>query len=614
MSNICRVIIMSANISDDVIEDIRSSNDIVDIVSQYLDLKRAGSNYVGLCPFHSEKTPSFTVTPSKQFYHCFGCGESGDVISFIMKMENLSFPEAIKYLGNLVGISIDEKPIDVKKQKEKEKLYKLNREVAIFYYKNLQRNHVAYKYLADRGIDKKTIRNFGLGYALKEWNSLENFLLGKGYKVKDIEKAGLISKSKRGYGYYDKFRDRIMFPIFDTRNRIIGFGGRVIDDSMPKYINSPDTLVFTKGNNLYGLNLANKYSKRERVVLVEGYTDVISLFNNGVRYAVASLGTAFTKNQAKLLRRYGNNVYICYDSDEAGLKAAYKAMNIFREVNINAKVILLPKGQDPDEYINNNGKAKFEELLDNALNYIDYTIFLNRRKYRLDIVEEKILFTKNIAKALKKIKSPIEQDAYIDKVSVETGISKEAIRSEIYGKKTNYQNKYKNKKYRKYSEGINPVNSVLEEAHLKAEKTLIKLMIENKSIYDNVNILIKPKEFMSLECREIASIVYEMYEEEKSIDKRLLLERVESKGEVKLDDVIEILNMDIIIPNDSINKLIEDLIDTINYSKLKIRRKSIMDKIKKIDNKKDKKERDVKILKELSSEILKIDREMKLHS
>lgn len=609
---------MSANINEEIIEKIRYSNDIVYTVSQYVDLKRTGSNYVGLCPFHSEKTPSFTVTPSKQFYHCFGCGESGDVISFVMKMENLSFPEAVKSLGDMAGIAIEEKPMDVKKQKEKERLYKLNREVAIFYYKNLQRNKIAQNYLLKRSIGKNTIRNFGLGYALSDWNSLENYLLSKGYKEKDIENAGLISKRKKGRGYYDKFRDRIMFPIFDTRNRIIGFGGRVTDDSKPKYINSPDTLIFIKGNNLYGLNLANKYSKRKKVVLVEGYTDVISLFNNQVRYAAASLGTAFTKNQAKLLRSYGDNVYICYDSDSAGLKAAYRAVDIFRQVDINAKVILLPKGEDPDEYINKYGKDKFEELFESALNYIDYTIYLNKRKYNLDIVEEKIIFTKNIAKVLKKVKSPIELDAYIDKISLETGISKEAIRSEIYGKNINIQknpqNKYSKSNYRNTKNEINPVKSVLEAAHLNAEKSLVKLIVENKDVYTKVNVLIKPNGFMNVECREIANIAYNLYESGEKIKKSHIVEGLRDIEGIDVDNVIEILNMDIIIPNDGINKLIEDLIDTINYSKLKIQRKDIMKKIQKIDKKKEKNEGDVKLLKELSLDILKIDRELKLHS
>jgi len=609
---------MSANISEETIERIRSSNDIVHIVSQYLDLKRTGSNYVGLCPFHSEKTPSFTITPSKQFYHCFGCGENGDIISFIMKMENLAFPEAVKLLGDMAGITIEEKSVDVKKQKEKQKFYNLNREVAIFYFKNLQQDKLAQKYLADRSIGKSTIRNFGLGYALNQWNSLENYLLSKGYEETDIEKAGLISKRKKGNGYYDKFRDRIMFPIFDTKNRIIGFGGRVINDSKPKYINSPDTLIFIKGNNLYGLNLANKYSKRERVVLVEGYTDVISLFNNGIRYGVASLGTALTKNQARLLRRYGDNIYICYDSDEAGLKAAFKAINIFKEININAKIILLPKGEDPDEYINKYGKDKFEELIDKALNYIDYTIFLNKRKYNLDIVEEKIMFTKNIAKVLKKVKSPIELDAYVDKVSMDTGIAKEAIKNEVYGRNINIQkkpqNKYSKSNYRNTKKEINPVESVLEAAHLNAEKSLIKLIIENKDIYNKVNVLIKPKDFMNLECREIGNLVYDLYEEENIIEKDYLVENLKGTKGIDIDNVIEILNMDIIIPNDSVNKLIEDLIDTINYSKLKIQRKNIMKKIHDIDNKKEKDEGDVKILKELSLKLLKIDRELKLHS
>ncbi len=609
---------MSAFISEETIEKVRSSCDIVDVVSQYVRLKRTGSNYVGLCPFHNEKTPSFTVTPSKQFYHCFGCGENGDVISFIMKMENLSFPEAVKFLGNRVGIIIEEKPVDVKKQKKRERFYEINREAAIFYFKNLQQNKLANDYLNKRSISEKVIRKFGLGYALDAWNSLENYLLSKNYKTEEIEKVGLISKRKNGEGYYDKFRNRIMFPIFDTRNRIIGFGGRIIDDSMPKYLNTPDTLIFTKGDNLYGLNIVNKYSKRERIVLVEGYMDVISLFNNGIKYSVASLGTAFTKNQARLFKRYGNNIYICYDSDEAGLKAAYKALNIFKQENINAKVILLPPGDDPDDYIKKNGKEKFEELFDKALNFIDYTIFINKRKYNLDLTEEKIMFTKNIAKDLKKIESPIELDAYIDKISIETGISKGAIGKEIYDRNTNIQkkpqDKYIKQNYRNTKNKINPVKYVLEPAHLNAEKNLIKLIVENKTVYDKINILIKPEDFMNKECREVASVVYSLYEKQENIESPYLLKILKDKKNVDIDSVIEILNMDIIISDDSIDRLIKDLIDTINCSKLKIKRKNIMKELNKIDNKREKDEEDMKTLKKLSIELLKIDRELKLHS
>ena len=294
---------MANIINDDIIEKVHDSSDLVNIVSEYLSLKKTGSNYIGLCPFHNEKTPSFTVSETKQLFHCFGCGEGGDVISFIMKIENLSFVEAVKFLADKQGIPLGKnKKVDKKIISEKEKIYKINKEAARFYYYNLIKNEKPLNYLKNRNINRKVLNKFGLGYAENSWDSIYKHLKGKGYNEEYIEKAGLIGRRKDNTGYYDKFRNRLMFPIIDTKGRIIGFGGRVLDNSMPKYVNSQDTLVFTKGNNLYGLNLVKKYSDRKRIILVEGYMDVISLFNNGINYSVASLGTAFTQNQAKLLK------------------------------------------------------------------------------------------------------------------------------------------------------------------------------------------------------------------------------------------------------------------------------------------------------------------------
>ena len=417
---------MSYYIDDDTIERVRSSNNIVDIVSEYLTLKRTGSNYVGICPFHSEKTPSFTVSDTKQFYHCFGCGEGGDVISFIMKKENLSFPEAVKFLADKAGIPLKEKEFKKNKELEnkKAKLYEINREAARYFYKNLKANNQALFYLKQRAIDKRTATVFGLGFADRSWDSLYSYLTRKGYKEADIEKAGLIIKKKGKDGYYDRFRNRIIFPIIDTRGRVIAFGGRVIDSSNPKYLNSPETPVFSKGNNLFGLNILRKHSNIKKVVLVEGYMDVISLYSRGIDYTLASLGTAFTEQQAKYLKRYGDEVYLCYDSDVAGLKATDKALEILKKEGINAKVLPLPSGKDPDDFIKEEGKEKFEQLFDSSLSYIDFKIYFYKKQYNLNNLDEKIKFTKNVAKFLKRIKSPIEIDVYLDKISQETNISK----------------------------------------------------------------------------------------------------------------------------------------------------------------------------------------------
>ena len=338
---------MKGIIKEETIEKIRNTCDLVDLVSRYLPLKKTGSNYTGLCPFHSEKTPSFTVSDTKQLFHCFGCGQGGDIFTFIMKIENLSFVEAVKFLGDLYGIPIEEgSKTDDKLEAEKKLIYEINREAARFYYYNLINSREPLNYLKQRGIGRKIIKEFGLGYAPNKWDSILNFLKGKGYKIEDIEKTGLIGRRKDNTGFYDKFRNRIIFPILDTRGRIIGFGGRVLDNTMPKYLNSQDTLVFNKGNNLYGLNLVKKYSDRKRIILVEGYMDVISLYNHGINYSVASLGTAFTKSQAKLLKRFGQDVYICYDSDNAGINATIRTINILRSEEIEPRIILLPQGKD----------------------------------------------------------------------------------------------------------------------------------------------------------------------------------------------------------------------------------------------------------------------------
>lgn len=579
---------MSYIINDEVIERIHENADLVNIVSEYLPLKRTGTNHVGLCPFHNEKTPSFTVSETKQFFHCFGCGEGGDVISFIMKMENLSFLEASEYLANKLGIPLVEKnKIDKKLEDEKNKIYEINREAAKFYYSNLIKDERALKYLQNRKIKRKTINQFGLGYAENSWESIYKFLKAKGYNEKDLEKAGLIGMRRDNTGYYDKFRDRIIFPIIDTRNRVIGFGGRVLDQTMPKYLNSKDTTVFTKGNNLYGLNLVKKHSNRERIILVEGYMDVIALFNNGINYSVASLGTAFTSNQGKLLKRYGKEIFICYDSDEAGINATTKVINILRKEGVESKVILLPPKEDPDDFIKKNGVKEFEKLLGNALNYIDYNIFINKQRYNISNPEERIKFTQEIAKILRGLKSPIEKDVYIDKISKETGISKEAIQREVlggnYSSKTRIsKDKYINRGFRHNKDKIKPVNMVLEAGHLKAEKILIKLMIANKSYFDIINRYLAMEDFFNYECSFLADIISREYETNTqitNIDSQFILSNIKGKENIDFNIVNEILDQNIEFLSEDMDKSIKDLIKTINFSKLKMELDDVTKKI-----------------------------------
>lgn len=326
---------MTLYISDEIIQKVKDDSDIVNIISEYIQLKKSGSNYVGLCPFHSEKTPSFTVSETKQYYHCFGCGEGGDIVTFIMKKENLEFLDAVKFLADKLGIEIEDSNFTVKNKDEKNKTYEINKEAARYFYDNLIKNSYALEYLRKRNINTKTIRQFGLGFSLNSWDSLYKYLIQKGYTDNDIEKTGLIGKRSGNNGYYDKLRNRIIFPIIDTKSRVIGFGGRVLDNSHPKYLNSQDTIVFNKGNHLYGLNLLSKYSNRKRIVLVEGYMDVISLYAKGINYSIASLGTALTERQCKLIKRYGEEVYICYDSDLAGINATLRAIDLLLKIDVH---------------------------------------------------------------------------------------------------------------------------------------------------------------------------------------------------------------------------------------------------------------------------------------
>ncbi|RKD34720.1 DNA primase [Thermohalobacter berrensis] len=607
---------MTYHFSDELIEEIRESNDIVEVISEYLSLKRTGSNYKALCPFHSEKTPSFVVSPSKQIFHCFGCGEGGDVINFVMKYENLNFIEALKLLADRVGIEIENKAYkkDSKKEERRRKLFEINRITARYFYYNLMKNKKAYTYLRKRGLSTDTIKKFGLGYSNPNWDDLLNYLKNKGFSVKDIEEIGLVIERKSKTGYYDRFRDRVMFPIVNTKGNVIGFGGRVLDDSQPKYLNSPDSLIFSKGYNLYGLNIAKKHSRGKKIILVEGYMDVISLYNHGIKCCVASLGTAFTPEQAKLIKRYGNDFFICYDSDTAGLNAADKALDILKNAGVEAKVIILPKGKDPDEFIKEKGKEAFEKLIDEALSYIDYKIYLNKKKFNLDTVEGKIDFTKEIASIIKEANSPIEADVYINKVSRETGISIDAIKKEIYKNQANFKTK-KADKYRKYNyrnnnkDRINPVKYMLEPGHLNAEKNLLNLIINDKTIFKKINSYFTPDDFSDEVHKKLANIIYNKYKSNiENIDASEILNLFTEKEKSKVKEVFDLEN-----DFKQNEKAIKDFINRIQYYKLKLKRDEIKKQISLLESKKEKSKGEVEKFKQLCLELIKIDKELKLH-
>lgn len=431
-------------ISDDMANQIKESSDIIDIIGEYVDLKRAGSSYKGLCPFHNEKTPSFTVDKKKQLFHCFGCGAGGDVVSFIMQKEGLSYPESLEFLANRAGINLiyQNNPGE---NKYKNHLYDINKDIMMFFYKNLLTNKAPQDYLVKRGLRSNIVNTFMLGYAKDSWDDLLNYAKSKGYKEEDLLSLGLIAKSKNG-NYYDKYRNRVIYPIIDIYGRVIGFGGRAIDDAMPKYLNSPESEIFKKRYNLYALNNFKKQNKRD-LILVEGYMDVIALNNWGIDIAVASLGTAFTLDQAKLAKRYADNIYVCYDSDGAGIKATQRAIDIFNQADISVNIIELGEGLDPDDFVRKYGKEAFIDKMDKALDQYNYRYNQILDSYSQASENEKFDKLNLFIEFLASIKQDLTREIFINNVSKLFDIEKSTLKEAItkYNNKQNRTNFFNNK-------------------------------------------------------------------------------------------------------------------------------------------------------------------------
>jgi len=406
---------------NNLLEEIKSRLDIVDVISEYVPLKRAGQNWKGLCPFHSEKTPSFMVNPSKQIYHCFGCGSGGDIFTFLVKYENLSFKESVDVLSKKAGVEIQKHKKPVGGEVGKEGLLNLYRDASIFYQDNLVRHDGALSYLKNRGITSEAIRLFSLGYATEKWDSLLSHLQKKGYKAEIIKKAGLVIAGTKGY--YDTFRNRIIFPIFDLRGAIIAFGGRVMDDSMPKYLNSPESPIFYKSKILYGLNLAKDAIKKEGfAIFVEGYLDVITSHMNGFPNTVAPLGTALTAEHGNLIKRFAEKAILVFDGDAAGIKAAKSGISILFESGINAKGILLPEGEDPDSFIRKQGEVSFKDLLEKPLSLVDFFTMQGGEKH---------FVAREALESISKIPDNILQGHYAKLLSEKLKIEEFFIREEL---------------------------------------------------------------------------------------------------------------------------------------------------------------------------------------
>ena len=431
--------------SDDLIEEVISSNDIVDVVSEYLPLKKRGRNYIGLCPFHREKTPSFIVSSDKQICKCFGCSKGGGVINFVKEVENLEFKEALEFLANRANIDLTKYIVkssytsaneEIKIKKLKDTIYEINKEVAKYYHNNLiealkDSNSLVKKYIDKRSLDMSTIIKFGLGYATGKV-PLSKYLLDKGYSKDEILASGIIIENDNGK-LYDRFFSRLIFPILDIRDRVIAFGGRVLDDSMPKYLNSAENIIYHKGKHLYGMNYARKINHIDKLIIVEGYMDLVSLQKAGFTNVVASLGTALTVDQARLIKKYTDNVVIGYDQDAAGQEAVLRSMDILEERDLNIKVLKLDKDdiKDPDEYVNKMGVERLKNCIDNSITLVEFKIEKYEKDLDLNNLDSKIKFLNNVANILSKIENNITRDLYVDKISEKYMIAKEPILKEI---------------------------------------------------------------------------------------------------------------------------------------------------------------------------------------
>ena len=559
----------------DIIEEVKSRCDIVHIISQYISIKQSGTNFKGLCPFHGEKTPSFYVSTSKQMYKCFGCGEGGDVIKFVMSMENLEFMDALKLLAKQCGVDVNTNMNEETKLKMEKinKFQNIHREAARYYFSNLiTSKNPGYNYLRNRGLDDKIIKKFGLGYSLKSWDSLKNYLLSKGYTNEELSECGLITYKKENNKSYDKFRNRVMFPIFDYRGNVIGFGGRVLDDSEPKYLNSPDTLIFNKRFNLYGLNFSRKEIIDKTMILVEGYMDLISLYQYGIKNVVATLGTALTDQQGMLIKRYADSAIISYDSDDAGIKATLRAIDILTKLDINVKILNLKDCKDPDEFMRKYGLDEFKKAINLSTNHVKFKIDNLKNNFDLNKGEDRVKFAKEASIIIKGIKSPVEVDYYTKYLSSLIDISVESIKREIYGK--NYK-KYKNNSFNKYKNREDKIiekPKIIENGKKYVEENLIKIMLESSSLRENIFLKISEDDFLLNDSREILKFMIKNRELDKiTIDKikslniseeyitdlkSIPLENIDLNNSKNIDEIIKNIKKNNI--NENINRLLEE--------------------------------------------------------
>ena len=588
--------------TDELKEEIRSANDIVDVVSQYVTLKRSGRNYFGLCPFHKEKSPSFSVSPDRQYFHCFGCHKGGDVFTFVSEIERISFKEALEMLAERahIALPVDENPEFNKNQYLKDRMHKINAETTKFYHERLYTPvaKIAQDYVKKRKLDNKTLKSFKIGYS-GEYNELYKHLSQMGFKNEEILATGLVNRTERGE-FVDRFRRRLMFPIMDVTGKVVAFGGRKLDDKDKtggKYINSNENLIYSKKKHLFGLNLA-KQSDSKKIILVEGYMDAISLYQRGFDNVVASLGTALTEEQGRLLRKYCEQVILSYDSDGAGQTAILRGLEVLEKQGCDARVLQMEGAKDPDEYVIKYGSGKFNLLVENAISLVEFKIKMLKQKYNLENAKDKIKFLKEITKILSNVDNKIEREIYIDNIAKQYNISKEAIYAEV--NKASYNPEAREEtlvrpiiKPKKAVEEVNP-------AVVKRENMIIYLLINHfqesySAIVNNITL----DDFKV----EMNRKLYEIIQNSTAESSEKMLQAIANIEDEDLQShVSEILVTDYEIS--SIDKCLEDIIAIYSKERLSNRKLEI---IKTLENSKSLSKEEVDSLeKELSEVIIEL--------
>ena len=590
--------------SDETIEEVRQANDIVDVISQYVHLKRSGRNFFGLCPFHNEKSPSFSVSPDKQIFHCFGCGVGGNVFTFLSRIEGINFVEAVQTLAERANIQLPtfENNADAAKEALKAKVYKVNEFTATYYHENLykQSAKIAQEYVKQRKLSNETLKSFRIGFSGK-FDELYQALKKEGFEDAEILESGLVNRNDNGR-YIDRYRNRLMFPICDARGRVIAFGGRVLDDSKPKYINSPENIVFSKGRNLFGLNVAKKSPDiKKRLLIVEGYMDVISLHQRGIKNVVAPLGTALTQQQGWLLRKTSEQIILSFDSDEAGLKAKIRAVDILQNMGCDIRILQMEGAKDPDEYIIKYGNARFQNIIDKALSIIEFKVRLLKRNLNLNNTNDKIKFLNEIAKLISKVDNNIEKEVYIEKISKEYEISKEAIYAEV--NKLTYENKQTEKVLDKAKPVVRHVNvkkQEVSEAIKRRENTLLAILLNgDMNIYKIIKQNIKQEDFKDETNKKIAKKLYEEFEKGNSNINSILDELEEEEQ----NHITAILADDYEI--DDIEKAIDDVMKSYEKDRLSNKKFEILEKLENRELNLSQEEKN-KLGKELSDIIVKL--------